>query len=81
MSVSPSRLKGSYGEYLAHKTHWYRQTKDKWGRRGGQRLGQYVWNQMGKDGLAWPELFYCESVDKVDDLVYNEFTRNVRSTP
>lgn len=78
MSVSPSRLKGSYSEYLAHKTHWYRLPAEKFTshyKRGGQRLGQYIWNQMGKDGLSWPELFYCENLDKVDDLVYNEFTR------
>jgi hypothetical protein len=60
------RLKGSYDEYLVHALYWRRNLTH-------QRLGQYIWNQMGKDGMSWPELFYCEEAHKVDQMVFDEY--------
>lgn len=60
------RLKGSYEEYLAHALYWRRNHTN-------QRLGQYICNMMLKDGVSWPELFYCQNVTQSDQLVFTEF--------
>lgn len=68
------KLKGTIQEAQAHILHWYRQgPEDQYGRRRGLRLGQYVWNMMGKEGEAFPELFYTENAQHAESLIYKQF--------
>lgn len=69
-----SRLNGSIHGYYVHERAWNRKGPiDNLGRRGGVRLGQYVWNMMGKLNESWPELFYCKTTTEVSRLVHEEF--------
>lgn len=68
------KLKGTIQEAQAHILHWYRQgPEDQYGRRRGLRLGQYVWNIMGKEGETFPELFYTENSTHAEVLTYQQF--------
>lgn len=69
------RLNGSLAEAEAHILHWYRlpqHTKSPL-RRGYLRLGQYVWNMMGRANVSWPELFYTENPEYAKRLIRSEF--------
>lgn len=68
------RLNGTIHEYYAHELAWHRRGKlDEFGCRGGQRMGQYIWNMMGKLDASWPELFYAKSKTEVSRLAHAEF--------
>lgn len=68
------KLKGSLDELDTHILSWYRSgDRNNHGRRNGLRLGQYLWNILGKDQESWPELFYAESADKAEILVRRHY--------
>lgn len=76
------RLNGSIHEYYAHELAWDRMKKNgENGLRGGLRLGQYVWNMMGRLDKSWPELFYSNSRSVVSRLVHKEFEADYLETP
>lgn len=71
------RLNGTIHEYYAHELSWMRMGPvDEYGRRKGLRMGQYIWNMMGKLDASWPELFYSKSKAEVSRLVHDEFGDN-----
>lgn len=68
------KLEGTIYEAQAYILHWYKLgPADQLGRRRGLRLGQYVWNMMGKDGETFPELFYTENTERAEILIYRQF--------
>lgn len=72
--MATKKLKGTIHEAHAHILHWYRLGPvDQYGRRKDLRLGQYVWNMMGKKGETFPELFYAEDAQLAESLIYQEF--------
>lgn len=61
------KLKGSAAELDLHIREWHRNKKLQ-----VQRLGQFIWNMMGKPKQSWPELFYCTESAEAKKLAYND---------
>ena len=69
------RFNGNLSDAVSLITEWYNSgTSDQFGNNlTGQRLGQFVYNNMGNDGQPWPELFYEKFPSIAESLIYSEF--------